>query len=134
VEREPSAQRDEGSRGVTLVESLVGLLLLGIAAVAILPAFLSQTDSNSRNELRTAAVSAVSQRLEELRREDPAEMPSTGTSAAQSIIVGVWDFEVFTQYCARPILCNATSRHLVVEARLGGRKLYDVETVFTQIE
>jgi type II secretory pathway pseudopilin PulG len=116
------------------VESLVALLLLGIASVAILPAFLTQTDSNSRNELRTAAVSAVSQRLEELRREDPAAMPSTGTSAAQSIVIGGRDFEVFTQYCARPTLCNATSRHLVVEARLGGRKLYDVETVFTQIE
>jgi hypothetical protein len=122
-----------GEAGITLIESLLSLFLLGIVVVGILPVLVTQASSNTRNERRSAAVSAVQMRLEELRLEDPAGMPTSGASAPQVIAVGRYDFDVITRYCARPGLCNATSRHLTIEARLAERKLYDVETVFTQV-
>jgi type II secretory pathway pseudopilin PulG len=128
------AVREPGASGIALVESLVALFLVGMVAVAIMPALVTETDSNRRNEVRSAAVSAVQQRFEELRLVDPATLPTLGTSAAQAITIGDWQFDVVTRYCTRAGLCNATSRHLTVEARLGNRAIYDAETVFTQIQ
>jgi type II secretory pathway pseudopilin PulG len=123
----------EPEAGITLIESLLALFLLGIVVVGILPVLVIQASSNTRNERRSAAVSAVQMRLEELRLEDPAGLPATGSSAPQVIAVGRFEFDVVTRYCTRPSLCNATSRHLTIEASLDQRKLYDVETVFTAV-
>jgi type II secretory pathway pseudopilin PulG len=130
----PPCAAAAGQAGATLIESLVALLLVALVAVAIMPALVTEADSNRRNELRAAAVGAVQQRLEELRTVDPATLPTVGTTAPQAVAIGGWSFDVVTSFCPRPALCNNRSRHLAVEARLDGRTVYDVETVFAQVQ
>ncbi len=120
-------------RGLTLIEALVALAILGVAAVAIMPAFLTQVDANRRSEPRAGAVTAAQQVVEQLRLGDPSSLPSSGTSAPESVLVGGLSYDVRTQFCVRPEFCDARSRHVIVEVWLDGRRLYDVETVYTQL-
>lgn len=120
-------------RGFTLVEAIVAVAILTVMIVAVLSGFASQTASNARSERRTAAVSAAEQAIEFLRMEDPATMPDTGVVGPQAIVVNDRQYEVYTRFCVDTTLCKEHVRHITVEVQLDGSKIYDVETVFTQL-
>lgn len=120
------------SRGVSLVEALLAIALLGVAAVSILPAFVVQMNTNTRNEQRTAAITAVQQSIEALRLVEPSSLPSSGQSAAQIVNVDGRDYEVIVSYCTLSTYCGTESRHILVEAFLDGQKVYEAETVYTE--
>jgi type II secretory pathway pseudopilin PulG len=120
-------------RGATLVEALVALAILGVALTGILPSFITQLQSNTRSEERTSAVVAAQLVMDFHRLEDPEAMPTTGTSAPQLVTIGGLEYEVTTRYCVEPAFCGDESRHLVVEVHRLGRKIFDVETVYTQL-
>lgn len=120
-------------RGMTLVEVLVALAILGVVMTAVLPAFMMQLRSNDLNQLRAGAVVAAQTTIEDLRFEDPAGMPATGSSGAQLVTVGDHRYEVVTSYCVRPEYCSDQGRHLQVEVFFEGRRLYHAETVYSQL-
>jgi prepilin-type N-terminal cleavage/methylation domain-containing protein len=120
-------------RGFTLAEALVSLVILAVTSTAIMTSFMAQTTSNTRSEHRVAAAKAAEQVLESLRMDDPGSMPSSGVVGPQLVTVNERQFEVFVSYCANPNLCDTRARHLLVEMYLNGRRVYDVETVFTQL-
>jgi len=86
---------------------------------------------NSQNELRTGAVQAAQIVTESWRMVDPTTMPSSGNSAPQTIQVGDHSYDVVTSFCSAPSLCDADSRHLIVNVQQGGQDLYATETVYT---
>lgn len=119
--------------GFSLVETLVALAILGIALTGILPSFLSQAQTNSRCAERSGAVLAAQQMLESMRLTDPETMPDEGAAAPQLLTIGGVEYEVVVRYCANEALCNPVSRHITVDVNLRGRKIYDVETIYTQL-
>jgi type II secretion system protein I len=122
------------ARGFSLIEALMAVAILAMVAVGVLPAIISHMDANSRNELRSGAISAAEERLEALRLQDPVALPDSGSSAPQLVTVDGREYEVITHYCERSELCSGdSSRHLRVEVRFDGRTVYDVETVYTQL-
>jgi type II secretory pathway pseudopilin PulG len=121
-------------RGTTLVESLVALLLLGIAVVVIVGGFTAMLDANTLTEERCAAVTAAEQTLEALRRVDPESLPSSGQSQPQQVQIDGKDYEVVTRYCASPGYCKPKSRHIEIEVQYDGKTIHRVETVFTQFK
>lgn len=121
------------ARGVTLIETLVALAILGISLAGILPSFVTQLHSNTRNEERSGAVIAAQWVLDSLRLQDPSTLPATGASAPQLVTIGASPYEVTTRYCQRTAFCGVNSRHLRIEVRLRNRELYDVETVYTRL-
>ena len=121
------------ARGATFVEALVAIVIVGMAAAAMLPAFMTQLDANTRSGQRTGAVSAAEVELEDLRLGDPELMPSSGSSSPQMIVVGDQAYQVTTFYCERSELCGDTTRHIRVEVRLNGETIHEVQTVFTQL-
>jgi hypothetical protein len=110
------------------------MLLLSIAIVAIIGGFNIMLDANSRNEVRSAAVSAAEQVLEALRRVDPETLPTSGSSAAQQFQIDNRSYEVVTWYCRNAALCQTKSRHLEIEVAHDGQRIHTVETVFTKFE
>lgn len=118
-------------RGFSLAESLVALAILGLLAVSLVPAFLTQVDANARSELRGASIAAAQQVLEELRLADPASLPDEGRTVHR-VVVGPREFDVRVRYCSRTTFCDRASRHLLLEIFHEGRQTYDVETVYTQ--
>ena len=69
-----------GARGVTLIESLFALTLLGLAATAIGNLFVQQIRMQGWNVYRTNAIALASAALEDLRAMDYASIP-TGSSS-----------------------------------------------------
>ena len=120
--------------GFTLVEALLALALIGLVMVAMLPAFVTYFDSNTRNEERTGGIEAAQYVIETVRRVDPATLPTSGSSSPQVVPVGTRNYEVVTHYCVDASYCTANARHLVVEVRLGGQEIFTAETVYTQLE
>jgi prepilin-type N-terminal cleavage/methylation domain-containing protein len=119
-------------RGLTLVETLVALALVGVAIGAILPAFTTQLGSNTRNEVRSEAVAAAEILLEELRGVDLGTLPTSGQSAPRLVQVGQRTYDVTVFYCETAAYCDPYSRHLRVEVQANGRKVFDAESVYTQ--
>jgi prepilin-type N-terminal cleavage/methylation domain-containing protein len=121
------------SKGFTLLEALVSLGILGVTLAAILPAFQALMDANSLSEERSNALAAAQEVMEGLRHEDPASLPSSGSSAVQAVTVGAHEYEVVTHYCRDTTYCGADSRHIVVEVSFAGKDVYEIETVFTRL-
>jgi len=121
------------ARGMSLIESVVALVIIGVAATSILTAFMTMVHSNTRSGELSHAVSAAEMELEDLRLQDPELLPSTGSSSPRLVVVGDRQYEVVTHYCERAELCQDTTRHIRVEVRLQGESIYDVKTVYTQL-
>jgi prepilin-type N-terminal cleavage/methylation domain-containing protein len=120
-------------RGFTLVEAVFALAILAITIAAVLPAFVDFLDANSLSEERSNAVAAAQQVMEELRQFDPGSLPSSGSSAVQTITVGNHEYEVTAHYCRESTYCTSAARHIVLEVNFGGKTIYTVETVYTQL-
>ena len=121
-------------RGFSLIESLIGLALLAVVLVSLLPAFLTLMDANTFSEEHSAALAAGQRAMERLRLTDPGSLPTAGSSAVQVIVVDGREFEVVTHYCRVSEYCSSSTRHVSVEIRYGGQKVYDVDTVYTRMQ
>jgi general secretion pathway protein I len=120
--------------GFTLSEALIALALVAMVAVAVVPVFVMHMDVNTRDEIRSGAVSAAQERLEALRLEPPAAMPPEGSTAPQLVEVDGRRYEVVTHYCEIDEYCeDSRSRHVRVEVLIDGTTIYDVETVYTEL-
>jgi len=118
--------------GSTLIEALIAMSILATAMVFIFGAMSSFTAINNRNQARTNAAIAARTRMEQLRFQDPATLPASGsqTSAAS---VGPHQFTVVTQYCSSDSYCDDNTRHVVVSIKEHGKQIFKTETVFTQL-
>jgi type II secretory pathway pseudopilin PulG len=126
--------REVREEGFSLAESLIALGILAVVAVSVLPAFMMHVSANTRNEMRSSAVSAAQERLESLRLQNPTGMPVSGSTAPQLVTVDGRQLEVVTHFCERTEYCtDDRSRHIRVEVKVDGRTVYDVETVYTQL-
>ncbi len=124
------------SRGFSLVEALIAMAILGLIAVSVLPAMMTQLRASSRNEIRTAAAGTAQLRMESLRLVDPVSLPTGGAPDTETVTIGRHEYEIKTFYCRNAEYCpptNPFSRHLTVEVYLAGQRVYDVETVYTQL-
>lgn len=121
------------SRGFTLVESLLAVALMGLALAGLMPSFMTYTDTNTLSEQRSAAVLAGQQVLEQLRRQDPRTLPSSGSSSPANVVIGARTFQTVNRYCVVPTLCGTESRHVLVEVSHDGQQVYSLETVYTRL-
>ena len=121
------------ARGASLIETVAALAILGIALAAAVPAFMLQMDTNTFAEHHSGAVAAAQQVMETLRNQDPASLPSSGSSAIQAVTVGHHEYEAVTHYCQRSVYCGSDSRHIVIEVSFAGQMVYTIETVFTRL-
>ena len=120
-------------RGMSLVESLLALTLMGVVLTALLAAFVVMLDVNTRDDQRTLALAAAQQVLEQRRRADVSTLPSAGTSDVALVTIGSREFEVVEHYCTLPEYCGDETRHVLVEVSYGGRQIVNASSVYTQL-
>ena len=121
-------------KGFSLAETIVALAILAIVLLGIVPTFKAMMDANTLSEQRYNAVVAAQQVMEALRQQSPSSLPTSGSSAVQTVSVGTHDYEVVTHYCLESTYCTADMRHLVLDVSFGGKKVYIVETVYTRLQ
>jgi prepilin-type N-terminal cleavage/methylation domain-containing protein len=119
--------------GFTIIEAIIAILILGVALSFIIPAFIANLQINSRSEKRTYAVAAAQQVLENLRLENPQNLPSSGSGAAVNVLIGGNQYVVTPSYCTIANLCTSTSKYIRVDVTFDSKILYSAETVFAKI-
>lgn len=121
-------------RGVSLMESLVSLALFLIVSVGIVGGSASFMKFNTLNEQKSAAIAATQQALDAVRVNDPATLPSSGNTSS-TVPVGGRNFTVKVSYCENATYCTSgTVRHLTARASFRGVQLYQVETIYAQLQ
>lgn len=119
-------------RGVTMMEMLVSVMLFGVVSLGVCKAFIFNLRFNTLSEQRTDAIMAAQQRLDVLRLQDPATMPSSGTQT-QNTTIGRFTFEVRTIYCSPNTYCTTNSRFISIQVLKNNQQVYNVDSVYSQL-
>lgn len=120
------------SSGFTLIEALVALAILGVVLGSLLPAIARSVQVNTQSEIRTGAVAAAQQELDNLRAS--SQWPASGTE--RSVESGATTYDVtinYSAYCQGGD-CFDGAREVTVEVRHHGEFIYDVTTVYTLLD
>lgn len=120
------------TQGLSILEVVVALAILGVALAFIVPSFVGFLETNTGSEVRSQAVYLAQRELETLRLQDPTLLPTSG-SAERLEAYGGRSFTLRRIYCAQAALCGPGSRHIRVEVVWNGRTVYAVETVYTSL-
>ena len=128
------------SGGLTIVEAVIALAVIGVALAAIVPVFTNYAGVNQRSDVRTGAVAAAQEVLESLRQQDFSSWPANG--AVVTAGSGGRDYGVVVNYCLQgqdgvkpdaPCLSEGQIRHVLLEAKYGGEVRYELETAYTAV-
>jgi len=121
-------------RGFTLLEVLTALVIFGVVSSGMAAAFVTHLSFNYESKLRSNAIAAAQQVMDELRLEDPATLPTSGYGTTQTVTVDGFAFDVTPEYCSNASYCiSMQSRHIRIEVDYEGELLYGLETVYTQL-
>ncbi|WP_420596638.1 type IV pilus modification PilV family protein [Deinococcus sp.] len=124
-------RRDEG---LSLLEVLMALLVLGIVLSFSLTGLLSNVSLNNKSEVKSGAAIAVQRVLDATRVVEPRTLPTGGSSLGKDVTVGGRVFKVFTDYCVVTEYCTESARSVRVRAQIGsGPTLVSTDTVFTSL-
>ena len=122
------------NEGMSLMEVLMAILILGIVLSFSLTGLLSNASINNGSETKSGAAIAVQRILDKTRVVDPSTLPLSGTDQGQSVTVGGRVYTVYTDYCVVADYCTTSARSVRVRAQLGsGPSLVSTDTVFTSI-
>ncbi len=121
------------SAGFSLIEGLVSISIFSIFSVFISQAFIVHLGTNTRSENSSLAIFAAQKVLDDLRQQDPATMPTTGT-ATQTVTIDGKPFSVVTAYCSPNTYCTSTNiKAIKITVNYRNKKFYEVDTVFSQL-
>ncbi len=121
------------NKGFSLIEAVIAVAILGVLMAGVIPAFIGNLNINDQSERRSEAVVLAQQTFETLRRGDMASLPMSGSSTETNLLNGR-SYKVTTYYCLVALYCKqGSSRHLTVEVQVSGKKVYEVETVYTNL-
>ena len=121
-------------RGFSLIEVMASIAIFGIVATGMTSSFVKMQQTNLANEIKTGAMGAAQKVLDELRVSDPASLPSSGTSAPQTITIQGRAFSVTTTYCPVATYCTSTMRQLRITANYKSVKRYEVDSIYCQLQ
>lgn len=122
----------ENSKGFTLIEVLVALCIFCIVCASTAPAFINHAMANTSSERKTTAINFAQNILDNLRKEDTTNLLSSGSEEISNKINGK-NLIAKVSYCTNKTYCSTASRHILVEVFFEDKKIYDVETVYTQL-
>ncbi len=124
--------RSLDAKGLSIVEVVVALAVLGLALAFIVPSFVGHLQANTASEVRSQAVFLAQREFESLRLRDPSTLPTSGSTERQEGYGGR-TFTLRRTYCPQASLCGPGSRHIRVEVIWNGRTVYAAETVYTSL-
>lgn len=129
-------------RGLSIIEAIVALAVIGIILAILIPSFIGSLRITNRTELRGVAIGLAQQRLEELRSQLPSPLPTTPTSNSSDVTVQGRTFAIQTTFCPTDVPlttpptppCTAQRVLVRVQVSYQGSVLYAADTVYTDFD
>ncbi|WP_407543049.1 prepilin-type N-terminal cleavage/methylation domain-containing protein (plasmid) [Deinococcus radiomollis] len=119
--------------GVTLIEVLISIIIVGIITIAVLSTMSSAFKLNNDAELSTQAAFLAQDKLDALRLLDPATLPTSGQDNS-TVTSNNRSYSVTVRYCVTSSYCLNKSRDVTIEISANNKLLFTGETVFTQVK
>ena len=119
--------------GVTLVEVLVSIVIIGVISIVVLSAMGSAFKLNNDAELSTQAAFLAQDKLDTLKLLDPATLPISGQDDS-TVTSNNRPYAVRVRYCVTANYCLNKSRDVIIEVSANNKLLFTGETVFTQVK
>ena len=108
------------NKGFTLIEVLMALFIFSIVCA-------------SESEVKTISINLAEKILNNLRKEDVTQFPSSG-SKTTNYNVSNKNLNAVIVYCQKSQYCSKASRHLTINIFYHNKLSYSVETVYTQLK
>ncbi len=119
--------------GLSITEALIALMIFGIGLAVIAPIFVSNSRINRQQEVRTGAVAAAQQVLDTLRFRNFGQWPASATEQQIDTDMGVFNATINWCESGGDCLAITGTRHVTVSIQFNGKQVYEVETVYTQV-
>lgn len=125
----------KNNAGFTLIEVLASMGLFAIFATMTATAFIGNIKFNHESELKSEAIQAAQQVMDDYRTQDPTLLPTSGT-VTRTITIGARSYTVVTTFCpSGSTYCTSVNlRHLKNTVSKSGQILYEVESIFSQLQ
>ncbi len=122
------------NKGLTLVEAMTALVMITLVIVTLMPVLINFQSINRKSELRSGAVDAAEVLLERYRTlEIGGSLPTSPQTNIETVSVGGRNYETTTLFCQTASYCDSETTHIKVEVNYLNEKLYDVETIYTNL-
>lgn len=119
--------------GVTLIEVLVSIVVIGVLTIVVLSAMSAAFKLNNDAELATQAAFLAQSKFDALKLLDPATLPTSGSDTS-TVTANNRSYDLQVRYCATPAYCLNKSRDVVIVVSANNKVLFTGETVFTQVK
>lgn len=122
-------------KGFTLIESLAAAGLFLIISTFTASSITQYIRMIHQYEERGEAVMATQRVLDEIRVTDPTTMPTGGQVSYTNVTQGTRTYRIEATYCpSGTTYCTSNNvRHIRGAAYLNGTKLYEVDTLYSQL-
>ena len=123
--------------GFTLLEFIVSMGILSFAISGFLSSSISMSKMLSNGDIQSKAILVAQEVLDEVRLYDLKSLTTTNHSdSAINITIDGVTLSAIVTYCKNSTFCPPTSsndvRHINVDVYFQGKKVYDIETVYTK--
>lgn len=116
--------------GFGLIEGLMAITLLGIALAGIIPVFISYQNVNNQSELRSNAILAAEQVLDQLKNRPFDEWEDYKSNVnAHTTRVGGYDYPVTLDFQVLPNF--SATRRVDLEVSYRGKVYFEASTIIT---
>ncbi|WP_295822451.1 type II secretion system protein [uncultured Deinococcus sp.] len=127
--------RSDATQGITIVEVLVAMLVLGIAMGSVMSGLLANTSVNSRVGYKAEAIRVAEEKLEGYRQDGNYNGLSAKPPVTETVIRKDIPYTVKTTFCPadKPtsMVCSNTAVYIRVEVKHGTTDLYSADTYYT---
>jgi prepilin-type N-terminal cleavage/methylation domain-containing protein len=119
--------------GFTLIETLVALVIVGLAVAAATSSLMTNLTFNRKAERAFEGAQAAQTVLDEIRKEDVSTLPASGADSVRQISTqSRRTYDVYVSYCTDGTYCTDNDvRQLSVRVEHKGAVVYQTQTVFT---
>lgn len=135
------------SKGFTLTESLVSLIILTITLSVMLPAFMVFSMENANQRILSGAIALANNTLEDLRRQNITTVALGNTQTTQQysgysyrinqyVCFGLSNTNAASPTCTTTSTNSSPARNILIRIEKGTtpyEQVYSVETVFSSL-
>lgn len=127
-------ERSSSRAGISLVEAVIAIVIVGIVLAGVVPALVSNLRVNTDSEVRTGAVAAAQTVLDRFRVRPKSAWEASGSTVSVVSHGRSYDVAVVRQPFCQDGTCLDGAELIELEVSHGGRTRYTVSTVFTALD